>query len=91
MPFEDTYVGIIASKLKNVDTEVLNAGVQSYSPKIYYAKLYDIIYRKKYPISHVVVMISGGDVYDDYYKYGEVNSEKELRVGVTMHLMILNP
>ena len=78
LPFEDTYVGIIASKLKNVDTEVLNAGVQSYSPKIYYAKLYDIIYRKKYPISHVVVMISGGDVYDDYYKYGEVNSENLL-------------
>ena len=51
--YEDTFVWIIEKKLKseNSDIEILNAGVQSYSPKIYYTKLYDILERKKYPIN----------------------------------------
>jgi len=78
LKFEDTYVGLISKKLNDNKTQVLNAGVQSYSPKIYFAKLYDIIHRNEYPITHVIVMISGGDIYDDYYKYKEVNDKNIL-------------
>ena len=78
LKFEDTYVGKISNQISSDKILVLNAGVQSYSPKVYYAKLYDIIYRKRYPITHVVLMISGGDVYDDYYKYKEVDERNIL-------------
>ena len=69
LKFDETYVGIISEKLKknNSNIEILNAGVQSYSPKIYYAKLFDIIERKNLPINHVVLMISGGDFFDDKF------------------------
>ena len=31
--------------------------------------------RKKLPITDVVVMISGGDIFDDYYKYLDLNED----------------
>ena len=80
LKFDDTYVGLISKKLKikYSDVEILNAGVQSYSPKIYYTKLFDIIKRKQYPITHVLVMISEGDIFDDYYRYGNISKENIL-------------
>tara|TARA_B100001964_G_scaffold224758_1_gene271895 strand:+ start:646 stop:1815 length:1170 start_codon:yes stop_codon:yes gene_type:complete len=91
LSFNDTYVGIISRKLKinNNEIEVLNAGVQSYSPKVYYAKLYDILYRKKYPITHIIVMISGGDVYDDFNKYGSISKKNILLHQDFQNLFIL--
>ena len=75
--YEDTYVGLIESNLKrkNNDIEVLNAGVQSYSTSIYLSKLYHLLERKKLPITDVVVMISGGDIFDDHYKYLDLNDD----------------
>ena len=75
--YEDTYVGLIESNLKskNNDLEVLNAGVQSYSTSIYLSKLYHLLERKKLPITDVVVMISGGDIFDDHYKYLDLNDD----------------
>jgi len=75
--YEDTYVGLIQSNLKTKsnDVEVLNAGVQSYSTSIYLSKLYHLLERKKLPITDVVVVISGGDVFDDYYKYLDLDDD----------------
>ena len=75
--YEDTYVGIIDRKLKekNKNIEVLNAGVQSYSTSIYLSKIYHLIERKKLPITDIVVMVSGGDIFDDYFKYLDVNDD----------------
>ena len=75
--YEDTYVGLIDSNLKskNNNIEVLNAGVQSYSTSIYLSKLYHLLERKKLPITDVVVMISGGEIFDDYYKYLDLNED----------------
>ena len=75
--YEDTYVGLIDSNLKskNNNIEVLNAGVQSYSTSIYLSKLYHLLERKKLPITDVVVMISGGDIFDDYHKYLDLNED----------------
>ena len=80
LKFDETYVGIISEKLKknNSNIEILNAGVQSYSPKIYYAKLFDIIERKDLPINHIVLMISGGDFFDDKFRYGKISKDNIL-------------
>ena len=75
--YKDTYVGIIDRKLKerNKNIEVLNAGVQSYSTSIYLSKIYHLIERKKLPITDIVVMVSGGDIFDDYFKYLDVDDD----------------
>ncbi|MDC2971156.1 hypothetical protein OAY09_02105 [Candidatus Pelagibacter sp.] len=75
LKFEDSYVGIISKKLKkkNQDIEVLNAAVQSYSPAIYLSKIYNILERKKMPITDIVIMVSGGDFHDDYFRYTGVD------------------
>ena len=80
LKYNETFVGIIDKKLKkeNSNIEILNAGVQSYSPKIYYSKLYDILERKNYPIQHIVIIVSGGDIFDDYFRYNEVNEDNVL-------------
>ena len=69
--YEDTYVGLIENELKRKysDLEILNAGVQSYSTSIYLSKIYHLLNRKKLPITDIVIMVSGGDVFDDSYKY----------------------
>ena len=73
--YEDTFVGLIESKLKekNDNIEVLNAGVQSYSTSIYLAKIYYLLNIKKLPITDIVVVVSGGDIFDDAYKYLDVD------------------
>ncbi len=75
--YQDTYVGLIEKKLKNKsnDIEVLNAGVQSYSTSIYLSKIYHLLERKNLPITDIVVMVSGGDFFDDYFKYLELNED----------------
>ena len=39
VPFEETYAGVLGRRLAGCGIEVLNAGVMSYSPSIYYRKL----------------------------------------------------
>jgi len=75
LSYEDTYVGIIESKLKNKykDIEILNAGVQSYSTGIYLSKIYYLLENKKLPITDVVIMVSSGDIFDDAFKYLNVD------------------
>lgn len=75
--YQDTYVGLIEKNLKKKynDIEVLNAGVQSYSTSIYLSKIYHLVHRKKLPITDIVVMVSGGDIFDDYYKYLDLSDD----------------
>ena len=73
--YEDTFVGLIESKLKekNDNIEILNAGVQSYSTSIYLSKIHYLLNIKKLPITDIVVVVSGGDIFDDAYKYLNVD------------------
>lgn len=75
LKFEDSYVGLISQELKknNNNIEILNAAVQSYSPAIYLSKIYYLIEREKIPITDVVLMVSGGDFHDDYFRYIDVD------------------
>ena len=81
LKFEDTYVGKISETIKKFsnNVEILNAGVQSYSPGVYLAKIYDLIERRKLPITDIVIMVSGGDIADDYYKYIKVDENFKLK------------
>ena len=73
--YEDTFVGLIESKLKekNDNIEILNAGVQSYSTSIYLSKIHYLLNIKKLPITDIVVVVSGGDIFDDAYKYLDID------------------
>ncbi len=75
LSYKDTYVGIIENKLKKKykDIEILNAGVQSYSTSIYLSKIYYLLNVKKLPITDIVIMVSSGDVFDDTFKYLNVD------------------
>ena len=69
--YENTYVGLIEKEIKKKykNIEILNAGVQSYSTSIYLSKIYHLLERKQMPITDIIIMVSGGDIFDDYYKY----------------------
>ncbi len=73
--YEDTFVGLIDSELKKKynDIEVLNAGVQSYSTSIYLSKIHYLLNKKNLPITDIVIVVSGGDIFDDAYKYLDVD------------------
>lgn len=48
--YEDTFVGIIDAYLSKYSISVLNAGVSSYSPKIYYRKIKNLIENRRYKV-----------------------------------------
>ncbi len=75
LKFEDSYVGLISEKIKknNQDIEILNAAVQSYSPAIYLSKIYHLLERESIPITDIIIMVSGGDFHDDYFRYIDVD------------------
>lgn len=79
LKYEDTWVGLVADQLKKEGIKVLNAGLQTYASSIYLAKTYDVIERKKIPITEVFVMISVNDIYDDFYRYREVDKHFRVR------------
>ena len=79
LKYEDSWVGIISQRLKNNDTTVLNAGLQTYASSVYLAKTYHLIERLKLPITGVYVMISVNDVHDDYYRYKGVDKNFRVR------------
>ncbi len=75
--YEDSFVGLIEKEIKKKydEVEILNAGVQTYSTSIYLSKIYHLIERKKMPITDIVVMVSGGDIFDDYFKYLDLDEQ----------------
>ncbi len=66
LPFEQTFVGIVADKYPQL--RVANLGVVSYSPAIHLAKL-NSLYANGYRFKHVIVFIDIGDVYDEANAY----------------------
>ena len=57
-PYEETFVGLIDRELAKSNYEVLNSGVSSFSPKLYYLKI-------KYLIENVGLKFDELDVYLD--------------------------
>ena len=67
-PWSQTVAGIISERFKKYDTELLNASVISYSPKIYYLKLKHFL-EMGLEIDELYVFIDISDIIDEVH-YG---------------------
>ncbi|HKY60794.1 MAG TPA: SGNH/GDSL hydrolase family protein [Gemmatimonadota bacterium] len=63
--FPETFAGILTRELRSQGVEILNAGVVSYSPTIYYRKTRYLIEELGLDIDMLVVFIDGSDVLDE--------------------------
>jgi lysophospholipase L1-like esterase len=63
--FEDTFVGIIGKKLSYDSIEILNAGVSSYSPAIYYRKTKYLLEETNISFDSLVVFLDISDIEDE--------------------------
>lgn len=66
MPYEKSFVGLVASKLRGA--KIANMGVVSYSPSIYLAKV-NYLLNQGILFDHLVVMIDISDIQDDSVYY----------------------
>jgi lysophospholipase L1-like esterase len=66
-PYEKTFVGLIDDHIRRSgsDIEVLNGGVISHSPYLYYLHLKDLVERLHVRIDEVVVFIDVSDIQDE--------------------------
>lgn len=76
--WEESFVGIIAKDFERKGVEVLNAGVVSYSPSIYYAKCRHLLETVGLRVQEIVVFVDISDARDDGLIY-------ELRPDGTVH------
>ena len=60
--YEDSFVGLISSNLK--DKKIANLGISSYSPTIYYAKI-NYLLNKDYKFNEIIVFLDLSDLIDD--------------------------
>jgi len=63
MSWEDSFVGILDKATP--DTEILNAGVVSYSPKLYYLKLKYLLETISVKFDEVYILIDNSDIMDE--------------------------
>jgi hypothetical protein len=63
--FSDSFVGKFWNKIRKEHFEVLNAGVASYSPHLYYLKLKYLLENKKLKIDELIVFIDISDIQDE--------------------------
>ncbi|MFO1458478.1 MAG: hypothetical protein U1G08_03650 [Verrucomicrobiota bacterium] len=67
--WEESFVGIIARDFERRGVDVLNAGVVSYSPSIYYAKCRHLLETVGLRVQEIVVFIDISDARDDGLNY----------------------
>ncbi len=68
LPYEKTFVGIIDQSLSSRNIEILNAGVSSYSPIIYYKKIQSLI-ENNFEFDELIVFIDISDIEDEAIVY----------------------
>tara|TARA_A100001011_G_scaffold262740_1_gene271250 strand:- start:800 stop:1957 length:1158 start_codon:yes stop_codon:yes gene_type:complete len=76
LDYEDSFVGIIDANFQKKKVQVLNAGVASYSPSIYYRKI-KFYLEKGLDFQDVIVFIDVSDVHDEAEQY-EYDEEKDI-------------
>lgn len=72
MPYEQTFVGMVAAK--HPELKIANLGVVSYAPSIYLAKLREL-YAQGYQFKKVIVFVDIGDVQDEALTYETVDGK----------------
>ena len=73
LPYEETFICLIDSELEDKNVEVLNAGVVSYSPAIYWKKTEYLLSKAGLRFDHLVVFLDISDIQDeaDFYDTDE--------------------
>ena len=66
--YEKRFVGLIEDALKE-DYSILNAGVVSYSPIIYWKKVEDLIINTRLEFDELIVYLDISDIFDEATKY----------------------
>jgi lysophospholipase L1-like esterase len=79
MNYEDTFVGILDTHFHPRGVEILNAGVSSYSPAIYYRKIRYLLEEVGLRFTHLVVFIDISDAEDEARQY--TIDERDVVVG----------
>jgi len=77
--YEDTFVGLIDNYLfnENKNIEVLNAGVASQSPILYYKKIFYLLEEKKIEFDELILFLDISDIPDEYFYSKNYNNEVE--------------
>jgi hypothetical protein len=65
VPYEETFVGLMATRLAAIGIEVLNAGVAGYSPKLYFLRLRWLLEEAHLRVDDVVVFIDTSDPHNE--------------------------
>lgn len=67
--YKESFVGIVDQKLRRCGVEVLNAGVVSYSPSIYYRKVRYLIEEVGLGFAELIVFLDVSDIEDEAIYY----------------------
>jgi lysophospholipase L1-like esterase len=65
--FEKTCVGLLQSKWAARQVEVQNAGVVSYSPRLYHLRIRHLLDREGFEFDHLIVFIDISDIQDELF------------------------
>ena len=69
--FADTFVGRIADALEPDGVEVLNAGIISFAPSLYFRRLRHLLVEEGVRVDEVVVFLDISDVFEEAVSYHE--------------------
>ncbi len=87
--YKDTFVGLLDKKMKSKNVQILNAGVASQSPIIYYKKIKHFIEVKKLKFDELIVFLDLSDIADDYYYNLNFDSNDAKKYKLRDHLQEL--
>lgn len=65
LPYEETFAGLLAAAAAREGIEVLNAGVVSYSPKLYYLKTLYLLQNIHLQFDELIVFLDYSDIQDE--------------------------
>jgi lysophospholipase L1-like esterase len=68
-PYDQTFVGLVSQKLSPDSYDVLNAGVQSYSPKLYLQKTKFLLNNMGVNIDEMVIFLDISDIMNEAIEY----------------------
>jgi len=87
--YNNTFIGILDSTYS--DIEILNAGVVSYSPKLYYLKIKYLLNIINLDFNELFVFIDVSDIQDDImYEDFKPSNKKKIRLIENIHIWFLN-
>lgn len=84
--YDDTFVGLLDKNKFNESVEILNAGVASQSPIIYYKKIKYLIEEEKIKFNELLVFLDISDIPDEYYYNIDFDSSDNKQYNLRDHL-----